>query len=135
MKIQKIAIGLTVINLFLMIFLMSELSTARANKTNGSPFQILRGSGLEIIDSKGKTRASITMNDASTVNGEAYPPSIVFRLIDEKGQPVAKMDASSAGGGISLSEPTQSYVQILARSDGSLIKIKNKNGKEQTMKP
>jgi len=135
MKIQKIATGLIVINLLLMIFLMSELSTASANKISGSSLQVLRGSGLEIIDSKGKTRASITMNEASTVNGETYPPSIVFRLIDENGQPVAKMDASSAGGGISLSESTQSYIQILARSDGSLIKIKNKNGREQTMKP
>ena len=133
MKIQKIAVVLTIINLVLMSFLLGQLHPASAKQLN-SPNPILRGSGLEIVDSTGKLRASISLQPAATVDGKMYPPAVVFRLINPNGSPAVKIAASSDGGGINLSDEHQGYVQILARVNGSYMKIKNQDV-ERLIKP
>ena len=134
MKTQRIALVLTIINLILMTFLLAQLHPAEARQQQNET-SILRGSGLEIIDKLGKVRASIKSEPASMVDGKMYPAGILLRLIDNKGQPSVKLEASEDGGGLSLSEESQGYIQALARNSGCFIKIKNQDGKEQVIKP
>ncbi len=56
MKIQRFAIALTLINLALLILLLAQKLSAGAQ--NVAP--VLRGRALEIVDSEGRVRASIT---------------------------------------------------------------------------
>jgi len=134
MKLQRIAIIVTVINLVLMIVLLAKINPAGAQK-EGNKLQVIRGSGLEIIDSSGKLRASITLHSSVTQNGITYPAGILLRLIDSKGQPVVKIEGSEEGGGLSFSNEAEGYVQVSARESGGFVKIKNPDGKEHVIKP
>ena len=134
MKVQRIAIGLTVINLLLIIVLLTKMNPVSAQKEE-SKSQILRGSGLEITDKEGRLRASITFHDAQTIDGKTYAGGILLRLINSKGQPSVKIDASEDGGGLSFSNEADGYVQLFAKESGGFLKIKDADGKEKIIKP
>jgi hypothetical protein len=55
MKIQRLLIGLTLVNLALLVFTLSQ---ARPAAAEGGP-PVLRGRALEIVDDRGRVRASI----------------------------------------------------------------------------
>jgi len=135
MKMQRIAIAVTIINLVLMIVLLTKINPATAQLKKQNELQVLRGRGLEIVDSVGKIRASITFHAPVEQNGKLYPGGILLRLINSKGQPSVKIDASEDGGGLSFSNELQGYIQLLAKESGGFLKIKNPDGKEQVVKP
>ena len=134
MKMQRIAIAVTVINLALMIILFTKMNPATAQKEQNK-LQVLRGSGLEIVDSLGKVRASISFHAPVVQDGITYPGGILLRLIDSKGQPSVKIGAAEDGGGLSFANELQGYVQLMAKESGGFLKIKNADGKEQVIKP
>jgi len=134
MKIQRIAIAITIINLVLMAILLTKMNRATAQKEQNN-LQVLRGSGLEITDKEGRIRASITFHDAVVKDGVTYPAGVLLRLIDSKGQPSVKIGAAEDGGGLSLANESDGYIQLIAKESGGFLKIKNANGKEQVVKP
>lgn len=134
MKIQRIAIAITVVNLLLMVVLLTKMNPATAQKEQDK-LQVLRGSGLEITDQQGRLRASITFHEPVEKDGLTYPGGILLRLINSKGQPSVKIDASEDGGGLSFSNESDGYIQLLAKKSGGFLKIKNADGKEQVIKP
>src|SRR5260370_39264621 len=87
MKTQRLAIGLTVINLVLLMFLVAQIR--RAGAQDVAP--VLRGRALEIVDDRGKVRASINVFPAgraragggsrSGANGESDPGTSLSRLV------------------------------------------------------
>ena len=131
---QRIAIAVTIINLVLMIILFTKMNPATAQKEQNK-LQVLRGSGLEIIDSSGKLRASITFHAPVEQDGKMYPAGVLLRLISSKGQPSVKIDASEDGGGLSFANEKDGYIQLLSKESGGFLKIKNADGKEQVIKP
>jgi len=135
MKMQRIAIAVTVINLVLMVVLLTKINPATAQKGQPNKLQVLRGSGLEIIDSSGKLRASITFHAPVEQDGKIYPAGVLLRLINTKGQPSVKIDASEDGGGLSFSNEKDGYIQMVAKESGGFLKIKDPDGKEQVVKP
>src|SRR3954464_13476104 len=83
MKIQRFAIGLTALNLFI---LMSVLFRANSATTPGLP-PVLRVRGLELVDDQGRVRAmlkvfpadpKVKMPDGTT----GYPETVLLRLIN-----------------------------------------------------
>ena len=70
MKVQRLLIVLTVVNLGLLMFLLlPRIGPASAN--DAAP--VLRGRALEIVDAQGRTRATLNVIPASTqANGENY---------------------------------------------------------------
>lgn len=65
-----------------------------------------------------------------------YPEGPLFRLITSKGQPNVKLGTSEQGAGLVLggeSDPT--YAQILATGASTFMKLSNKDGREQLIKP
>ncbi len=70
MKIQRLLIVLTLVNLALLIFTLAQIRPAVAE---GVP-PVLRGRALEIVDEQGRVRASLNVLPAKTQpNGETYP--------------------------------------------------------------
>jgi len=134
MKMQRIAVAVTVVNLILMVILLTKMNFATA-QAEQKKLQVLRGSGLEIVDSLGKIRASISFHAAVEKDGVTYPAGILLRLIDSRGQPSVKIGAAEDGAGLSLANESQGYIQILAKESGGFLKIKNPDGKEQVIKP
>jgi len=68
-------------------------------------------------------------------DGVTYPAGVLFRLINTKGQPSVKIDASEDGGALSFNNESQGYIQLAAKENGGFLKIKDADGKEQVIKP
>ena len=137
MKSQIFLITLTLLNMGLV-----GLSFSRPNAVAAQDVApVLRGRALEIVDDKGRVRASITvlpadpnvkMPDGTVGTSE----TVLLRLITSKGRPNIKIAASETGAGQLLggeSDPT--YVQILAQGASTSMKLSNKDGHVQVLKP
>ena len=133
MKMQRLLVVLTVVNLVLLVFLLAQFRPAVAQDV----VPVLRGRALEIVDGQGRIRASITVNPSVTVDSQAYPESVLFRLSDPKSGPVVKIDASEEGSGFGLSDDSpQGGIRLMAKNrTGTFLQIINKNGREQLIKP
>jgi hypothetical protein len=137
MKKQRLLVVLTVLNFLLLIF---SLGQTRAVVAEGVA-PVLRGRGLEIVDDKGRVRASITILPADPTfkmpdGTVGYPETVLLRLIDSKGGPNVKLGATDRGAGLLIggeSDPT--YVQILAEGSATSLKLLNKDGRERLIKP
>jgi hypothetical protein len=137
MKTQRFAIGLTVLNLFV---IMSVLFRANSATTPELP-SVLRVRGLELVDDQGRVRAmlkvmpadpNVKMPDGTT----GYPETVLFRLIDSRGAPNVKITATEDGSAMSISggsNPT--YVQVLARGTNTSLTLVNQDGQKQVIKP
>ena len=147
MKIHRLLIALTVLNLGLLIFLLAQIRRVEAGRVEargietGSPAPVLRGSSLEIVDDQGRVRASIKIHagdpNFKMPDGKTgYPETVMFRLIDPKGRPEVKLGASVEGAGLGLIGETDS-TQALLKAEGanSLLKLTNKDGRQQLIKP
>jgi hypothetical protein len=136
MKIQPVLIVLTLVNLALLIFTLGHLHPAVAT-TEVAP--VLRGRALEIVDDRGKVRASINVYPASTQkSGESYPETVLLRLITERGRPSVKISASEQLAGVALAGPTctkETYVQLGAKGTVSSLNLKNEDGREHVVTP
>jgi hypothetical protein len=131
---KQFAFAITILNLLILVVILTKLDPVSAQKDQNK-LQVLRGSGLEIVDSLGKIRASISFHAAVHKDGVTYPAGILMRLIDRKGQPSVKIGAAEDGSGISLANESQGYIQLLAKESGEFIKIKTAKGKEQEIRP
>lgn len=147
MKIQRILIALTVINLGLAMFLLAQIRRVDAGSVEArgaetdSVAPVLRGHQLEIVDDQGRVRASIKIQPGDPKfkmpDGKiGYPETVMFRLIDPKGRPEVKLGASVEGGGLGLIGETDT-THVLLQADGpdSSLKMTNKDGKQQLIKP
>jgi hypothetical protein len=137
MKTQRIGIGLTVLNLVILMFVLLRA------KSTPSPevAPVLRGGALEIVDDQGRVRAMIKVFPASPTakmpdGTTGYPETVLLRLIDSKGAPNVKIAATEDGSVVSLvGESNPTHVQVLARGTDPSIKLVNKDGREQLIKP
>jgi hypothetical protein len=137
MKTQRLALGLTALNL---VILVSVLLRANAAPAPGVA-PVLRGRALEIVDDQGRVRAmirvfpadpAVKMPDGTT----GYPETVLLRLIDSKGAPNVKVAATEDGSAVSLGgESNPTHVQVLARGTSTSLKLVNKDGREQLIKP
>jgi hypothetical protein len=136
MKIQPVLIMLTLVNLALLIFALEHLHPAVA-ATEVAP--VLRGRALEIVDDRGKVRASINVYPASIQkNGESYPETVLLRLITERGRPSVKISVSEQLAGVTLAGPTgtkETYVQLGAKGTVSSLKLRNEDSREHVVTP
>jgi hypothetical protein len=133
MKLQRLAIVVTIANFVLLLVALTHFSPAEAQTGT----QTLRGRALEIVDERGMVRARINVEPATKMpDGTVYPESVVLRMTDPGGRIRVKMGADSDGSGLVLADDSeQPGVQILAKSAGSSLKVTNRNGREQIIKP
>jgi hypothetical protein len=137
MKNQRFLVIVTLFNVLLLVF---SLGQTRAVVAEGVA-PVLRARGLEIVDDRGRVRASITIlpADPSVKMPDGtlgYPETVLLRLIDPKGGPNVKLGATERGAGLLLggeSDPT--YVQVLAEGPSTSLKLSNKDGRVQLIKP
>ncbi len=135
MKVQPLLIALTLVNLALLIFTLAQIRPAGAE----SALPVLRGRALEIVDERGRVRASLNVLPAGTQpNGEAYAETVLLRLITERGRPSVKIGASEQAAGVSLAGPTNTkdtYVILEAKGTASSLRLRSEDGREQIVKP
>jgi hypothetical protein len=135
MKIQRLLVTLTVVNLALLVFLLAQMRPVEASNDSG----ILRGRGLQIVDAEGRVRASISVfpadNKFRMPDGTVgYPETVLLRLIDEHGGPSVKLDVSERGAGLLLgSGTTPAYLTLGSKGGEPRLLLKGKDGREQVI--
>jgi hypothetical protein len=137
MKSQRLLLILTAVNVLLLgyQFLAPRLALAA---TSGAP-GLLRGSGLQIVDARGRVRASIEVvpEDPKVIwKGEPYPETVLLRLVTADGRPNVKLGASRRGAGLVVGgEADPTYVQVLAERGESTVKLVNSRKTERIITP
>ena len=123
MRIQRIAASLTALNL---VILLATFAQARVIGAQ-SPNPVLSGRVLELVDERGQIRARLNVESGGEV---------VFRLLDQRGTIRVKLGASEDGSGLVLAnDATEPGVHILAKADGSSLRLANKDGRERVITP
>src|SRR5262245_29493611 len=127
---QRIAAALTVINLALLVFLVSQTYKTAASDV----VPVLRGRALQIVDDKDQVRAEILVHGPETVAGKTYPETVLFRMATRDRAPLMKMTVSEDGSAFRLSDDSQKGgVELRAhREKGDYVKIVNRDGREQS---
>lgn len=121
MRTQKILFGISLLNLVLLLFVLSERHSVSAQ--GGGP--VLRGRALEIVDARDRVRASITVEPPVTIDGRTYPETVLLRMSDPNVRPIVKLVATEQGSGLMLSNDSVGGVQIGAQDTGSFVKVTN----------
>jgi hypothetical protein len=135
MNTPRLLVVLTLVNLMLLTFLLLS-GTQPALATSRS--SVLRGSALEIVDDRGRVRASIKVHPAETFaqTGKKYPETVVLRLVDPEGRPEVKIAASVEGGGLSLvGRADETRAQLHADDTESGLRLTNQAGRERLIRP
>jgi hypothetical protein len=137
MNIQRLLIVLTVVNMALLAFSLAQSRTVAAQDV--AP--VLRGRALQIVDDHGRVRASIAVLPANPgvrmpdgTTGD--PETVLLRLISPGSGPHVKLATTEDGSALVLggeSDPT--YLQLLAQGVSTSLRLSNKNGHEQLIKP
>jgi hypothetical protein len=69
-------------------------------------------------------------------DGKIYPETVILRLIDPNGRPSVKLGASEQGSGLGLGGDSDlTYIVLKAEGASSSLKLTNKDGREQLVKP
>jgi len=135
MKAQRVLLALTVLNLVLMALTLAHVRSAAAE---GVP-PVLRGRALEIVDDRGRVRASLQVLPAKTEpDGKTHAETVLLRLITERGRPSVKIGASEESAGISLAGPTgtkDTYVIVEASGTTTSLRLRNEDGRERRVTP
>ena len=95
----------------------------------------LRGLALQIVDSQGRVRASISVLPPSA---EEQSETVLLRLITERGRPTVKIGASEPTSGVSFAGPTgtkDSYLILQRKGTTSSLRLRNEDGREQIVTP
>jgi hypothetical protein len=103
MRMQRLALGLLVVNLVFMalVFTRQRASAAQAIEP------VLRARTLELVDGHGRVRSRLNVESGGEV---------VFRLFDQSGTIRVKLGAGESGSGLVLNdETTEPGVHIVAR--------------------
>lgn len=136
MRSQPLLVALLITNLG---FLGLQVVHPQAEHAAAIP-AVLRGHALELVDDQGRIRAEIKVLPAQAVDkmpdgSTQYPETVLLRLINSKNGPDVKLAATEDGAALSLGGDS-GYVQILSRgANPPFIKIVNKDGRQQVMKP
>jgi len=121
MTAMPIAVALGGANLILLGLL------ARGQAAVDQAPDVLRGRALELVDERGQIRARLDMEPGGNV---------VFRLLDREGTIRVKLGAGTDGSGLLLAnDATEPGVHLLAKPQGSSLRLADKDGRERLITP
>lgn len=136
MAAQRLVVALTVANIVVLVLSAARLVGPAFAQTEAP---VLRGRALEIVDEQGRVRASINVLPAGrSQSGDAYPETVLLRLITERGRPSVKIGSAEQVSGLSFAGPTgtkDTYIILEARDHATSLKLRNEGGRELIVKP
>jgi len=137
MTTQALLALLTAINLGVLAYQAVPYHQSAA--TPAAVPDVIRARALEIVDQRGRVRASLAVlpQDPKVLwKGKPYPETVLLRLISEEGRPNVKLGASKIGAGLLIGgESNPTYVQILAEGPDTRVKLINKDRRERVIEP
>ncbi|MGZ6040132.1 MAG: hypothetical protein ACXWKR_15795 [Phenylobacterium sp.] len=137
MKLQPLLLALTIANAAMLTI---NLATAHASHAEAVA-PVLRGRALEIVDERGRVRATISVlpGDAAYRMPDGtigYPETTLLRLIDQHGRPNVKVSATEQGGGVGLGgEKDPTYIHLEAKGPATALRLINRDGRDKVLTP
>lgn len=132
----RILFVLTALNLALLLLTVAQQFRPAFAQ---SELPVLRGRGLEIVDTQGRVRASIeVLPPIKSQKGEEEAEAVLLRLITERGRPSVKITSSEPASGLSFAGPTgtkNSWLTLGSNATTSALKLRSENGREHTIAP
>ena len=136
MAAQRLVVALMVANVVVLALSTAHLVRPAFARPEAP---VLRGRALEIVDEQGRVRASINVLPAGrSESGDAYPETVLLRLVTERGRPSVKIGSAEQSSGLSFAGPTgtnDTYVILEARDHATSLKLRNEDGRELIVKP
>jgi hypothetical protein len=137
MKSEWFLGALTLVNLALFVAGLSQARPAAA--ASETVAQVVRARTFQLVDDRGRTRASLAVYPAgASKTGERYPETVLLRLITERGRPSVKISASEEASGLSFAGPTgtdDTYLILESKGEASSLKLRNEDKRELILKP
>ena len=134
MRLQRLLLTLTLANVLVLALALATIRTAAARGDEA----VLRGRSLQLVDDKGRVRASLEVLPAGTsAHGERSPETVILRLITERGRPSVKISASEEASGVSLAGPTgtsHTWVLLEAKGTATSLEMRNEDGRERDLR-
>ena len=122
MKLHRLLVGLTIVNLGLLVFLVAQIRPVGAQEI--AP--VLRAHALQIVDGQGKVRANLTSSDEEAI----------LQMADKNGLIRVKLGAKSDGSGFTLFNNAEAPgIQMQATKTGSVIAWEDNAGRAHVVKP
>jgi hypothetical protein len=137
MPTQRLLLASTVVNLGL----LGHQAVQPRSDAAAIPLApgVLRGRALEIVDDRGRIRATLSVipeDPKRKWKGKPYPETVLLRLMSPDGRPNVKLGATKDGSGLLISgEADPTYVQVTAEGGESTLKLINQQGVERLIKP
>jgi hypothetical protein len=136
-KTTRILALIATVNVEWFIFQLVGMAPVQAQDASG----MLRGTGFELVDSQGRVRVQMKVEPGDPNYGMpdgsvGYGETVIFRLITADGKPRVKLTTSEDGSGLMLLGDSDSTYTIL-QADGpdSTLKLLNKDGSQQVVRP
>lgn len=118
---------LSAVTLVAVLFVASDRSAGAENAHRATPTDTVRVRVFELVDGRGQVRARMNVESSGEV---------VLRLMDPDGIIRVKLGAAKDGSGmVLLNDRTEPGVHILAKADGSSLRLVNKDGRERLVAP
>ena len=123
MKMNRLAVILTLINLVVLVFVLAQNRTTAAETSS----DVLRVRVFELVDDHGQVRAQLNVEDSGEV---------VFRLRDADGTIRVKLGAAEDSSGlVLLNDLTEPGIQLLAGQDGASLTLAEKGKAGRVIEP
>jgi hypothetical protein len=127
--------ALTVVNLGVLAVGLGRTRAA----VSGTVPEVVRARTFQLLDERGRIRASLTVHPAMTDDdGGRHPETVLLRLITELGRPAVKIGASEEASGMSVSGPSgtkDTHVILESKGTVSSLKLRNEDERELIVTP
>jgi hypothetical protein len=130
-------VALTVVNAVMMTVILVKPQLTEAQAQPG----ILRGTGMQIVDQRGKPRATIELLPANPTakmpdGSVGTTETVILRLIDSHGRPSVKIATADDGAGMSLTGAKgPAYMNVVVKDAGPVMKLVSDRGRENVLTP
>ena len=132
-KIPPFLVAITLLNVACASVSLSQLPGVRA-ATSADVTPVLRTRQLEVVDERGRVRASIIVHAANPgarmPDGSPQEESVVLRLVNGDGRPGVKLASGEHNAGLALINSQGNYLQVF----GNGVKV-TKEGHERAQWP
>ena len=132
-KIPPFLVAITLLNVACASVSLSQLPGVKA-ATSADVTPVLRTRQLEVVDERGRVRASIIVHPANPgarmPDGSPQEESVVLRLVNGDGRPGVKLASGEHNAGLALVHSQGNYLQVF----GNGVKV-TKDGHERAQWP
>ena len=136
MNAHRWALGMTALNAAMFVALVltfGRLATLGAAGAPSTSPTVLRGTALEIVDARGRVRASIDVLAADPTTGDA--DRVILRMADQNGRPEIKILATERGATVGLAGATDaSRLALSAQGTEASLRLITPEG-ERLVRP